>query len=590
MKFIETQNQSDQENNAVTGGQEGVRNKEKASSSDSVNKVDVLEEDNQSLLTRREETLWELFQAIKSYGSSDSNPTKKELLQQINNFIIRGVDIAAVRDVEGVSGYGNIVNVNPLRLAVSLGLKEVVRILLEAQKVQGVGADEGAFLDGKTTMALAVEKGHVDVLTLLSSEGVGVDPTEQNPIGPLEIAAYYGNALATGVLVVNGANVNSLNTDGRTPLMTAALGGQEDVVTRLISSSKEAESLDLNKQDLAGNTALMIGITSGNVSIVNSLLSAGCDVLRVNVDGDNAMNFAAYYGNTDILETLDDYAASNEVSNNMGKTPFISAVANGQLGAVSWFLKSKSGVDMGAVMKDGWTPMMIALNIGNLDIVNTLLESDNKSYLNLDQENAEGYNAYSMAAYYAEEGDEKYREGYEKIKNSLLEIMALQSVSLEVDSTLQKDALGVEKCGNTYAAFSPRGSNKKMVFTFDQLKNSGETPKNVFEDNSKSEEDSLLVASDIDEMDKRPNLEIKPKPKPIPMPIPMPPIPPKPKPKQGNSSALIPGPSVSFPGSPGPTVSDIKIGGYSVKIKRIAREKHKKSKDHVGSDGSLHLR
>ena len=72
-------------------------------------------------------------------------------------------------------------------------------------------------------------------------------------------------------LLQYGANVNTVDQQGRHVLSHACMNAKEDIV-RLICTVAD-QDVDLNLQDLDGNTPLMHSVRTGNVDLVKFLLN-----------------------------------------------------------------------------------------------------------------------------------------------------------------------------------------------------------------------------------------------------------------------------------------------------------------------------
>ena len=64
--------------------------------------------------------------------------------------------------------------------------------------------------------SVQAQNGHVDAIRLLAENGANVNSPDKNGYTPVYIAAYKGHADAIRVLAENGANVNTLDKDGYT--------------------------------------------------------------------------------------------------------------------------------------------------------------------------------------------------------------------------------------------------------------------------------------------------------------------------------------------------------------------------------------
>jgi ankyrin repeat protein len=83
-----------------------------------------------------------------------------------------------------------------------------------------------------------------------------------------------------------GANIETRNASGRTPLMLAALKGQTETVRSLL-----AKGADINARDAVGMTALMWAAFGGNIVIIETLIENGADVHIKDNSGNTALHW-----------------------------------------------------------------------------------------------------------------------------------------------------------------------------------------------------------------------------------------------------------------------------------------------------------
>jgi ankyrin repeat protein len=153
-------------------------------------------------------------------------------------------------------------------------------------------------------------------------------------------ASRAGDADRVKSLLKQGVEIDVKDSEGRTPLMLAAMGGHVDVVEALISSSAAVDD-----QDNLGKTALWYASSNGFVEVVKKLLEAG-GVL--------------------------------ELENRDGATPLIAAVSADKDEVVYVLLKSGANVNTRWEKQGGQTPLIEATYNGNTAIVELLLRSGAK--------------------------------------------------------------------------------------------------------------------------------------------------------------------------------------------------------------------
>jgi ankyrin repeat protein len=88
---------------------------------------------------------------------------------------------------------------------------------------------------GDTPLAIAADKGHVDVVRVLLEGGANIERTNNLSRNALHRAAYYGHLNVCRLLLKKGAKVDPLDASKNTPLHEAAKGGYLPIVKLLVN-------------------------------------------------------------------------------------------------------------------------------------------------------------------------------------------------------------------------------------------------------------------------------------------------------------------------------------------------------------------
>lgn len=163
------------------------------------------------------------------------------------------------------------------------------------------------------------------------------------------------------------ANVDFENGDGKTALMLAIECGNEQAVQALIFSGA-----NLNKSDKSGFTAIMLACQKNHTSIVDLLSSAGADVHAKRSNGSTAFFIASYYGHTAVVEMLIKLVDKN-AKNNDGVTALAIASQNGHAQTVERLLME--GTDPDLQTNNGFTALMLASRDGKVEVADLLLKN-----------------------------------------------------------------------------------------------------------------------------------------------------------------------------------------------------------------------
>lgn len=109
---------------------------------------------------------------------------------------------------------------------------------------------------------------NIDLISLnvLLSEGANIDTVDQNGNTPLMIAAKIGNPRIVRILLAHDPDIEKKNSEGNTALMIAAEHGQTFVVEQLIG-----KGASLNVKNRKGFTPMEIARRNGHAAVVNVL-------------------------------------------------------------------------------------------------------------------------------------------------------------------------------------------------------------------------------------------------------------------------------------------------------------------------------
>ena len=133
--------------------------------------------------------------------------------------------------------------------------------------------------------------GNKDTLTAtrLIKEGQNVNALNDEGVSVLMTACRWGDSLVVKYLLKHGATVNEpLSNAGRTPLMVGcSYYARMNVITLLIKAGAKVNLAENN-----GKTALILAASSGKVEIVNYLLKMGADPKIKDKAGKTALDYA----------------------------------------------------------------------------------------------------------------------------------------------------------------------------------------------------------------------------------------------------------------------------------------------------------
>jgi ankyrin repeat domain-containing protein 17 len=253
---------------------------------------------------------------------------------------------------------------NALSLAVSKGHAEAVRLLLER------GADPNAAgTMGHTPLSIACTGDFPEIAYLLAGAGATVGIVE---------AAHLGDLPLLKRLLDEGADIETHDAAGVTPLMAASACGHVECVRFLLEHGANAFA-----ENSRGQQAITWAITRERVPVIRVLLDHG-----VNVDSSNPksgwtlLESAVSFGKVRSVEALLARGADPDLAGGNGRTPLQQCA---YFASLHTFSKSKTMSRIAALLLDAgaqieardnlqYTPLIAAASDGDADMVRLLLE------------------------------------------------------------------------------------------------------------------------------------------------------------------------------------------------------------------------
>ena len=184
----------------------------------------------------------------------------------------------------------------------------------------------------------------------------------------LFIAVAAENVSDIEKLIKEGADVNTYNTEGVTPLILAAVFNKPESVKTLLKYSPKLDEVTMNFE-----TALLIAVKYNLDSIAEPLIRAGADIDFADNHGASPLHYAALYGYIGLTDMLLYYDASIDSKSDEGFTPLHTAILAGYPDIASLLIDN--GANMEARDNDGDTPFLLAAQYGDtitMELLNSL--------------------------------------------------------------------------------------------------------------------------------------------------------------------------------------------------------------------------
>jgi ankyrin repeat protein len=184
----------------------------------------------------------------------------------------------------------------------------------------------------------------------------------------LHWAAHWDDEEIADLLVRAGAQVNAANDHGVTPLSLACLNGNTAMVAALLKAGA-----DPNAARSTGETPLMTAARTGVVAVVEALAASGADV-RAKEPGQHqdALMWAISEKHAPVARVLIERGADINGRSRGGYTPLLFAARVGDLDSARALLAA--GADVNDTAPDGSSPLLMATVRGHAALAIHLLE------------------------------------------------------------------------------------------------------------------------------------------------------------------------------------------------------------------------
>lgn len=252
--------------------------------------------------------------------------------------------------------------------------------------------------DNSGTSALTYAAGQPGekILTMLIESGADVNTMNLCGITPLHKSARFNYISCTEILIKNGANINQTNNHNETPLIVATYYDNVEIAEKLLSLGA-----DFTVKDCYGHSALChaahndsfdctsLFLKKCNISdedldlaIIEAARSNHTQTLKLLLDNSkdqklsalNAVMGACIENHPDVIKCCKEYNCDlNEINQLVSMTPLMAACYCGSKESVGELIYS--GVDVNCADEYGMTALMYASMVNSIDIVLMLLSN-----------------------------------------------------------------------------------------------------------------------------------------------------------------------------------------------------------------------
>lgn len=226
---------------------------------------------------------------------------------------------------------------------------------------------------GYSLLHLAVDLNREVVVTALLAKGANVNTTNNVGATPLHTAIRKGSpALIENLLNVEDIDISVRDNNGNTPLYLAVLEEKQRAIEILVAKGANATT-----KNNYGHTAVYLAITKKSPQIIEAVLAAkDINVEAKDIDDQTLLHQSTRRGGMVakfIIETLVAKGADVNATNIDGETPLHLAAMGGQTSVLALETLIAKGAHVNVMDKKGDTPLHIAIEGEVVGIIKTLL-------------------------------------------------------------------------------------------------------------------------------------------------------------------------------------------------------------------------
>ncbi|MGE4300950.1 MAG: ankyrin repeat domain-containing protein [Victivallaceae bacterium] len=242
---------------------------------------------------------------------------------------------------------------------------------------------------GLTALQIAAMKNYTDIAKYLIEKGADVNTRSVTGFTPLHTAAMFGSTQVGEILLEKGADVNAATADSlATPLICAAQNGHSEMVRLLLENGADIKPKNSGGEEALGfayvtcdrpiwldiisrggcisDFGLLLMAQKESQEVLAAVLKNGSNINAQSQGGESLLSIVIGRGMTAYAKEL--------IARKATPTPaaFIAAIRIGAKELYPTFLASIPDID--ATDAHGTTPLIAAVAVGDLDLVNELLQ------------------------------------------------------------------------------------------------------------------------------------------------------------------------------------------------------------------------
>ncbi|XP_067670003.1 ankyrin repeat domain-containing protein 50-like [Haliotis asinina] len=223
--------------------------------------------------------------------------------------------------------------------------------------------------DGNTVLHVASIKGHLKIVRyVLSKKLVDGNITGLCNRTALMAAARFGNRKVFDLLVKNGSDLSTVDSDGNNILHMACIGGHVEMVKYILNN----DCVDINSRGHNEISPVMLAANCGHKKVFDLLVRRGCLLPLEDRNGRGILHSACVGGNVAIVgDILKRNIVSVDSKDHDGKTPAILALECGHADVFKLLVTNQGDIQL--FCENGNNVLHMSCALGHADTVKCIL-------------------------------------------------------------------------------------------------------------------------------------------------------------------------------------------------------------------------